>query len=684
MGMSVQKKFLCGFASFVLFIGLVGFFIGFFARPSSNSESCSGGKNGNEETSGMLGYEKELLSQVLEQRIRYYLDYFKNLSIATGTNSSCSQAQHIKNEWNSLGLNTVEIKRYDVLRMYPKRPSEVSLVDTTGSIKYSSALIQKNKASIYGVAANTLPFSAYSTSGIATGKLIYVNYGREKDFKHLQALNISCVGKIVLLRYGKVLEDTKVANALKWNVSGVLLYLDPAEYTSNTTDVNAVKWYPSETVRSGGLWAIPGYPATAGILRESVEDVLRFQIPVQPISCQEAEKLLRLLNQTAVPKPWQGGMNFSYGIQMDSSDKRNVSMNVSLAVFKQAVCNVVGTIKGLTEPDRYVTLGASSLSVGAALLMEVVRVLMSIKKKGWMPRRTIKICHWGSGYIGSLEWTEEYHKLLQFRSVAYLNVDSCVQGKVARPMIRSSPLLEETTFEVAKMVRLSEGQRTLYDEIKKTKFDKSFLSQAGGDSGCFTFTNIGVPCTCLTGYHPYNVSTNYYAALAKLWLQMTFNIAGSMFIPYDVVRYADTLCAFVKNLSTTYNGTLRVNNITLEVLLKAAEVFQAAAKTYQKCLHTVDKTNVLQVRVANDHLLQLEKAFISKGMFPGMPFVGHVILAPSYFTAATDNTFPGIIDSIRVAQESGIKNDWEKVQQQISVVAHAFRTAVSFLQPPDI
>ena len=32
--------------------------------------------------------------------------------------------------------------------------------------------------------------------------------------------------------------------------------------------------------------------------------------------------------------------------------------------------------------DRYVTLGVSSLSVGAALLMEVVRVLMSIKKKG--------------------------------------------------------------------------------------------------------------------------------------------------------------------------------------------------------------------------------------------------------------------------------------------------------------
>lgn len=35
------------------------------------------------------------------------------------------------------------------------------------------------------------------------------------------------------------------------------------------------------------------------------------------------------------------------------------------------------------------------------------------------------------------------------RLTAFLSV-----GKVARPMIRSSPLLEETTFEVAKMVSL--------------------------------------------------------------------------------------------------------------------------------------------------------------------------------------------------------------------------------------
>ena len=73
MKMSVQKKFLCGFGCFVLFIGLVGFFIGFFARPNSDSRSCYGAKNENDGTSGMLVYEKEALELVLAQRIHHYL-----------------------------------------------------------------------------------------------------------------------------------------------------------------------------------------------------------------------------------------------------------------------------------------------------------------------------------------------------------------------------------------------------------------------------------------------------------------------------------------------------------------------------------------------------------------------------------------------------------------------------------
>lgn len=44
---------------------------------------------------------------------------------------------------------------------------------------------------------------------------------------------------------------------------------------------------------------------------------------------------------------------------------------------------------------------------------------------------------------------------------------------------------------------------------------------------------------------------------------MTFDIAGSLYIPFDVVHYAEALCGFATDLSANYNDTLRGKNITL-------------------------------------------------------------------------------------------------------------------------
>lgn len=50
-----------------------------------------------------------------------------------------------------------------------------------------------------------------SASGAVSGKLVYVNYGRESDFNYLDYTNISCKGKIVMLRYGRISEANKVS-----------------------------------------------------------------------------------------------------------------------------------------------------------------------------------------------------------------------------------------------------------------------------------------------------------------------------------------------------------------------------------------------------------------------------------------------------------------------------------------
>lgn len=51
------------------------------------------------------------------------------------------------------------------------------------------------------------------TADVVTDKgqgLVYVNYGREKDFERLKELNVSVEGHIVIARYGKIFRGNKV------------------------------------------------------------------------------------------------------------------------------------------------------------------------------------------------------------------------------------------------------------------------------------------------------------------------------------------------------------------------------------------------------------------------------------------------------------------------------------------
>jgi len=44
-------------------------------------------------------------------------------------------------------------------------------------------------------------FNGFSPSGIATGEVVYVNYGRIEDFQALQAAGVPLKGKVALARY---------------------------------------------------------------------------------------------------------------------------------------------------------------------------------------------------------------------------------------------------------------------------------------------------------------------------------------------------------------------------------------------------------------------------------------------------------------------------------------------------
>ena len=49
------------------------------------------------------------------------------------------------------------------------------------------------------------PFLGYSPPGIVEdADLMYANYGTVKDFQKLEQTNLSCTGKIIIMRYGKI------------------------------------------------------------------------------------------------------------------------------------------------------------------------------------------------------------------------------------------------------------------------------------------------------------------------------------------------------------------------------------------------------------------------------------------------------------------------------------------------
>lgn len=93
----MQKKFLLGFVSFILFVFIIGFISGFFGCPRVEDKSCCGAKNADDDdTSGRL-LEQQALELVLGQKIRHYLRWVsfcihtvsRNMALSVALFASC-------------------------------------------------------------------------------------------------------------------------------------------------------------------------------------------------------------------------------------------------------------------------------------------------------------------------------------------------------------------------------------------------------------------------------------------------------------------------------------------------------------------------------------------------------------------------------------------------------------------
>ena len=185
-------------------------------------------------------------------------------------------------------------------------------------------------------------------------------------------------------------------------------------------------------------------------------------IPSLPISYAAAKPILEALGGLNVPRDWQGGLPLPYHVGPGPAE---VHFSIQMDYNIRTIWNVIATLKGSIEPDRWVMLGnhrdawvygAVDPGSGSASTLEACRALGSAYKNGWKPRRTIKYASWDAeeyGLVGSTEWAEEHAKEIDKKALLMLNVDVAVSGPMPSLDIDGIPSLRDWVLDAAGAVR---------------------------------------------------------------------------------------------------------------------------------------------------------------------------------------------------------------------------------------
>uniref|UniRef100_A0A8C1DT57 Aminopeptidase NAALADL1 n=1 Tax=Cyprinus carpio carpio TaxID=630221 RepID=A0A8C1DT57_CYPCA len=629
---------------------------------------------------------------------------FTRLPHLAGSQQNLDLAKQIRDEWMEFGLDSVELVPYDVLLSYPNKtnPNYISIVDHLGTEIFNTSLAEPVPEGYEDVTDIVPPYSAFSAKGQPEDELVYVNYGRTEDFFKLEReLGINCSGKIVIARYGKIFRGNKVKNAMLAGAKGIVLFSDPADYCADGVEPYPDGWnLPGGGAQRGNVLNLngagdpltPGYPAKEYTYRSSLEDAVGLpKIPVHPIGYHDAVHLLHM-GGPHPPDNWKGSLNISYRIGpgfTDGLNQNKVRMNIHTNNQVTRIYNVIGWIRGAVEP-------------------------------GWRPRRTLIFASWDAeefGLLGSTEWAEDHARVLQERAVAYINADSAIEGMYTL-RVDCTPSLHTLVYDITKKVSSpEEGEEgmTLYQSWHKrdnsTERDAPWISKLGSGSDFEAyFIRLGIASgrarytknrkteryssypVYHSVYETYEIVERFYdpsfrrlEAVARVRGGLIFSLADSPVLPLDCVEYAMSLTKYANSiyqLALKHPAAMQQHSVSFDSLFFAVENFTVVARDFHQRLDQLDTSNALAVRMVNDQLMYLERAFTDPLGLPGRPFYRHIIFAPSSHNKYAGESFPGIYDALfDIENAVDWQKAWDEVKRQISIAAFTVNAAAETLKP---
>lgn len=611
---------------------------------------------------------------------------------------------------------------YDVLLSFPHKRS-LSLQFQNGSEATLSLTEHPAPGDWNTTTAEVIPpFHAYAPSGNVVAEVVYVNYGREEDYRKLEDLGVNVSGAIVIARYGDIFRGDIVSIAANAGASAVILYSDPKDFAEGGKSgfYPDSKWLTPTGVQRGTVFQgigdplTPGWPSTRQGERISDVELAATlpQIPSLPISADDALAILSALGGPVAPAEWHGSLRMPQYRVGKGPLKLNFQYQANQKVV--TVRNVFAVIEGYIEPDRYVllgnhrdawTFGAVDPSSGTAALLEIARRLGKLRRRGWQPRRSIILCSWDAeeyGMIGSTEWVEQNTDLLAVKAVAYINVDCAVAGPGF--YAAATPQLDLLLKEVAQEVPDPDSHDTkVFDTWVALNKDQPLVTRLGGSGSDFTafLQHVGIPSADIYFGKDYPVYHSAYdsfhwmekfgdpsfrrhTAAATIWGLTGLRLADDVILPFDYSAYVNELEVYTKALEQELTSPEMSVNVTLAPLWASIKSFsgavsQAAQEAVILSSLKADMENsirlVTRARILNDRLLLSERAFIDRDGLKGRTWYKHLVYGPSRNNAYGISSFPGINDAILTAVNSNDSKKWSAVQHEIWRVSRAIDRA---------
>ncbi|KAJ4870893.1 putative glutamate carboxypeptidase 2 [Raphanus sativus] len=642
-----------------------------------------------------LTLRRLFLSSASNATVSSYLHSLTRHPHLAGTKPSLDTLNYVLNHFQSLRLDDTRVAEYEALLSYPTHFSltaRFSNDNTTLEFDLNDDVSSSSDV--------VMPYHAYSPSGSASGNVVFVNHGEERDYRALEMVGVSVRGCLVLVRKGETLgRGVIVKTAETKGALGVLIY--------DEKDGGGLGGIERGTVMRGiGDPVTPGWPGVVGGEKLSLEDDLvskRFpKIPSLPLSLHNAEIILASLARAKAPVEWQTGRVGSS--QRVGPGRVVVNMSLQVEMKMKKIHNVVATIRGSEEPDRYVilgnhrdawTYGAVDPNSGTSALLDIGRRFSLLLESGWRPRRSILLCSWDAeefGMVGSTEWVEEHVLNLGASAVAYLNVDCAVQGSGF--FAGATPQLDNVLVDALKLVQDPDDVTLTVEETFKSQNNIiERLSRVDSDFSGFLH-HAGIPSIDMyygADYPVYHTAFDSYdwmirnadplfhrhVAMAGIWGLLGIILADEPVLPFDYISYAQQLQAHRDTLSKLLEGKVSVDPLSVaiqEFSLVTREVADEAKKLKKGAYSKNDVAGAAKRRELNDRMMLAERGFLDSEGIRGKEWFKHLVYGPAAEPESKLGFFPGIADAIATNSSEGvIKHEIWRVTRAIQRASKALK-----------